>query len=104
MAERVFFFHAHFGKRTTTALVGHEHGVVTKPTLTTFGHGNGTFTHTSRPLFTAIGVCHQGHGAKPCSALCRFHITQHAEQLRAVVGIRGVVAGETRSVHAGCAI
>ena len=28
---------------------------------------------------------------------------QHAEQLCAVVGIRGVVAGETRSVHAGCA-
>jgi len=100
----VLFVDFHLGKRAAVAFAWNEHRVVPEPARAALALGDRTLAHAFGEHLAAVGIRHERNGTKACGARRGRHIAQRVEHLGAVVGISGVLACESRGVHAGRAV
>ena len=99
MRQRVLLGVGHLGERAPVALVGHEHRVVAEAAIAALGGRDRALDRRPRRAARARRASPPSPTVTNC-AVRSARVTQLAQQLSAVVGVRRVLAGEARRVHA----
>ena len=103
MREGVLVRRRQLGERPAVAFVGYEHRVVAESFPALRLAGDRSVDIAERGDLATVGEPGERDGGEAGGAVTGIDVAQQLEQLRHVAGVGGVVAGEARRTHAGCA-